>query len=236
MELAEPIARKYSFKIGIGNRKGQRFGEFVEWIKDAGGEWAGVCFGIGDNCALCDDPIERPDIPAPISVIVHIKDMASGGHPGRFPPSEVLLGEAITDLAEVAGAIRAPPSDIIFGRELNTRGPSKIPVFTERYGVTIDDPCGPLPGRNREHVPDVVRGNGSKKWPYTSQASPAEQLKAEDDNNPACEVFAKKRLKLSIRGLNPVSARGAPSGAAGPISAARPVVAAASPQPSTSPS
>ena len=70
VELAEPIARKYKLKIGIENHKGQRFGELVDWIKGVSSEWVGICFDMGNNYSLCDDPMEWLPTLAPFIVNV----------------------------------------------------------------------------------------------------------------------------------------------------------------------
>jgi len=196
VELAEPIARKYKLKIGIENHKGQRFGEFVDWIKGVGSEWVGVCFDIGNNYSLCDDPMEWLDVLAPITVNVHIKDMGLGDYPEGFLLSEVPLGQGIMDLAKVVDTIRGLHPDITFGLEHITRDPLKIPVYTEHYWETFKDPSSPLPGRNLAHILNLVRTKGSKKLPYISHLSPAEQLKAEDANNLACVNYARENLGL----------------------------------------
>ncbi len=196
VELAEPVARKYKFKIGIENHKGQRFGEFVDWIKGVSSEWVGVCFDIGNNYALCDDPMEWLDILAPITVNVDIKDMALGDYPEGFLLSEVPLGKGILDLAKIVDTIRGLHPDITFGLEHITRDPLKIPVFTEQYWETFKDPSSPLPGRDLAHILNIVRTKGSKNLPYISQLSPADQLKAEDENNLACIQYAREYLNL----------------------------------------
>ena len=196
VELAEPIARKYKLKIGIENHKGQRFAEFVDWIKGVGSEWVGVCFDIGNNYALCDDPMEWLDILAPITVNVHIKDMALGDYRDGFLLSEVPLGQGILDLAKIVDTIRGLHPDITFGLEHITRDPLQIPVFTEQYWETFKDPSSPLPGRDLAHVLNQVRTKGSKNLPYIGNLSPAEQLKAEDANNLACIKYANEYLGL----------------------------------------
>jgi sugar phosphate isomerase/epimerase len=196
VELAEPIARKYKLKIGIENHKGQRFGEFVDWIKGVSSEWVGITFDIGNNYALCDDPMEWLPIIAPLAVNVHIKDMALGDYADGFLLSEVPMGQGMLDLRKIVDTIRDLHPDITFGLEMITRDPLQIPVFTEQYWATFKDASSPLPGRDLAHVLNQVRTKGSKNLQYISKMSPAEQLKAEDDNNLACIKYARENLGL----------------------------------------
>jgi sugar phosphate isomerase/epimerase len=196
VELAEPIARKHKLKIGIENHKGQRMGEMVEWIKGVGSEWVGICFDIGNNYSLCDDPMEWIDIVAPITVNVHIKDMALGDYPEGFLLSEVPLGLGLLDLPKIVDAIRGLHPDITFGLEHITRDPLKIPVFTEQYWETFKDPSSPLPGRDLAHILNLVRTRGWKQLPHISTLSPLDQMKAEDANNLACIKYARECLAL----------------------------------------
>jgi len=196
VELAEPIARKYKLRIGVENHKGQRLGEFIDWIKGVGSEWVGICFDIGNNYALCDDPMEWLATIAPLVVNVHIKDMGLGEYKDGFLLSEVPLGQGILDLAKIVDTIRGPRPDMTFGLEMITRDPLQIPVYTEQYWETFKDPSSPLSGRDLAHILNLVRTKGAKNLQYISQLSPAEQLKAEDDNNNACIKYARENLGL----------------------------------------
>jgi sugar phosphate isomerase/epimerase len=196
IELAEPIARKYRLKIGIENHKGQRFAELVEWIKGVSSEWVGICFDLGNNYALCDDPMEWLPILAPIAVNVHIKDMALCDYKDGFLLSEIPMGQGILDLPKIVDTIRGLRPDMTFGLEQITRDPLEIPVYTEQYWATFKDPSSPLPGRDLAHILNLVRTKGNKNLQYTSKMSPAEQLKAEDDNNNACIKYARENLGL----------------------------------------
>jgi 3-oxoisoapionate decarboxylase len=196
VELAEPIARKYKLKIGIENHKGLRFGEFVDWIKGVSSEWVGICLDVGNNYSLCDDPMEWLPTLAPFVVNVHIKDMGLGEYQDGFLLSEVPLGQGILDLALIVDTIRSRQPDMTFGLEMITRDPLQIPVYTEKYWETFKDPSSPLPGRDLAHILNLARTKGSKNLQYTSKMSPADQLKAEDDNNNACIKYARENLGL----------------------------------------
>jgi hypothetical protein len=140
--------------------------------------------------------MEWLDVLAPITVNVHIKDMALGEYPDGFLLSEVPLGQGILDLPKMVDTIRGLHPDITFGLEQITRDPLQIPVFTEQYWATFRDPSSPLSGRDLAHILNLVRTKGSKSLPYIGKLSPAEQLKAEDDNNLACVKWAQAYLGL----------------------------------------
>ena len=196
VELAEPVARKYRLKIGIENHKGQRFGEFVDWIKGVSSEWVGICFDVGNNYSLCDDPMEWLPAIAPLAVNVHIKDMALGEYPDGFLLAEVPLGQGIMDMAKIVNTIRGLHPEMTFGLEMITRDPLQIPVYTEQYWATFQDASSPLPGRDLAHILNLVKTKGTKNLQFTSKMSPAEQLKAEDDNIAACIRYARENLGL----------------------------------------
>jgi hypothetical protein len=100
-----------------------------------------------------------------------------------FLLSEVPLGEGMLDIPGMVRTLQAKNPNIPFDLEMITRDPLKIPVFTNKYWVTFDDPSSPLPGRDLARVLDLVRKNKPKSpLPYTSRLSPDEQLKFEDDN------------------------------------------------------
>src|SRR5512136_487949 len=58
VELAEPILRKHQMRLGIENHKGWRSAEQAAWLKRLGSEWVGVCFDLGNNISLCEDPAD----------------------------------------------------------------------------------------------------------------------------------------------------------------------------------
>jgi 3-oxoisoapionate decarboxylase len=196
VELAEPVARKYKLKIGVENHKGQRFGEFLDWIKGVSSEWVGICFDVGNNYALLDDPMEWLDKLAPYVVNVHIKDMGLAEYKDGFLLSEVRLGEGILDLKRIVTTLRKLRPELTIGLEHITRDPLQIPVYTEKYWASFDDKISPCSGRDLAHILSLVKTKGSKNLPYISQLSPAEQLKAEDDNISACMKYATENLGL----------------------------------------
>ncbi len=181
--LAEPVLRKYRMPLGMENHKGWRAAEQAAWIRSTGSEWIGVHLDFGNNIALCEDPADTLRILAPYTFACHIKDMAVEMYEDGFLLSEVPLGEGFLDIPSMVRTMQARNPNIPFDLEMITRDPLKIPVFTNKYWVTFDDPASPLPGRDLAHILDLVRRNKPKSpLPYTSRMSPEEQLKLEDEN------------------------------------------------------
>jgi sugar phosphate isomerase/epimerase len=198
VELAEPIARKYRLKIGIESHKDWRTGDFVDWMKKVSSEWIGVCWDVGNNIALCEDPMEMLPALAPYCVNVHIKDMAVEEYPDGFLLSEVVLGKGFLDLKKIVTTLRTQHPEIPIGLEHITRDPLQIPVFTEKYWGTFGAPSvSPMYARDLAHTLDMVRKNHPKTpLPRISHLTAEQQLKAEDDNNMACVTWARENLGL----------------------------------------
>ncbi|MGQ9634074.1 MAG: sugar phosphate isomerase/epimerase family protein [Bryobacteraceae bacterium] len=198
VELAEPIARKYKLKLGIENHKDWRTPDFVDWMKKLSSEWVGVCWDIGNNIALCEDPMEMLPAIAPYCVNVHIKDMAVDEYEDGFLLSEVIFGDGFLDLKKIVQTLRSMHPEIPFGLEHITRDPLQVPVYTEKYWATFSNPSlSPIFGRDLAHTLAMVKKYKTKKpLPRVSHLSPAEQLKAEDENILACVKYARENLGL----------------------------------------
>ena len=198
VELAEPIARKYKLKIGIETHKDWRTGDFVDWMKKLSSEWVGVCWDIGNNIALCEDPMEQLPALAPYCVNVHIKDMAVEEYKDGFLLSEVVFGQGFLDLKKIVTTLRAMHPEIPFGLEHITRDPLQVPVFTEKYWATFGDPgVSPMYARDLAHTLVMVKQNRSKTpLPRIGHLNAEQQLKAEDDNILADIKWAHENLGL----------------------------------------
>ena len=198
VELAEPVARKYRLKIGIETHKDWRTPDLVDWMKQVSSEWVGVCWDIGNNLALCEDPMEMLPALAPYCVNVHIKDMAVEAYPDGFLLSEVVLGEGFLDVKKIVTTLRAKDPEITFGLEHITRDPLEIPVYTEKYWATYGPgSMSPMYARDLAHTLDLVRKNRPKTpLPRISHLSAEQQVKAEDDNILACIKYARENLGL----------------------------------------
>jgi len=198
VELAEPIARKYKLKIGIESHKDWRTGDFVEWMSKLSSEWVGVCWDVGNNIALCEDPMEMLPALAPYCVNVHIKDMAVDWYEDGFLLSEVILGQGFLDLKKIVSTLRARDPEITFGLEHITRDPLQVPVYTEKYYATFNNlNYSPMLARDLAHTLNLVRRNRTKiPLPRVSHLSLEDQLKAEDENILACIKYARENLGL----------------------------------------
>jgi hypothetical protein len=114
-----------------------------------------------------------------------------------FLLSEVQLGDGLLDLKAMVDALRRKDPNIMFNLEMITREPLKIPVYTEKYWATFDDPRSPLPGHDLAKTLNLVRKNPPKKpVPHTTGLSPEAALKLEDDNNSESRDYARKNLDL----------------------------------------
>jgi sugar phosphate isomerase/epimerase len=196
-ELAEPVLRKYSLKVGIENHKGWRSGEQAEWLKRLGSEWVGVCLDFGNNISLCEDPLDTARTLAPYACCAHIKDMAVQEYEDGFLLSEVPFGEGIVDLKQIVQMLRKKDPGIIINLEMITRDPLKVPVFTDKYWVTFDDSYSPLPGRDLAKVLKMIKNNPPQKpLPRTTGLSTEEQVRLEDEYNRKCISYARQFLDL----------------------------------------
>jgi len=195
--LAEPVLRKHRLRLGIENHKGWRSPEQAAWLKRMGSEWLGVHFDFGNNLALCEDPSQTLRNLLPYAVACHIKDMAVEAYDDGFLLSEVPLGEGFLDLKGMVAALQKKDPKIPFDLEMITRDPLKIPIFTDKYWVTFDDPYSPMPGRDVAHVVDLARKNKPKSpLVHTTGMTSQAQLDLENDNVAKSIAYARERLAL----------------------------------------
>ncbi len=195
--LAEPVLRKYQIKLAIENHKGWRAAEQVAWLTRLGSEWVGVCLDMGNNLALCEDPMLTARTLAPYVFFAHIKDMAMEEYEDGFLLSEVPMGEGILDLKGIVQLLRQKDPNMIFDLEMITRDPLKIPVYTPKYWATFDDTVSPLPARDLAAVFALVKKNKPKKpLPKITGLTPEAQVKLEDDYNNQCIAYARQNLAL----------------------------------------
>jgi sugar phosphate isomerase/epimerase len=194
---AEPTLAKYKVKVALENHKGWRSLEHAAWLKQLSSPWVGVLFDFGNNISLCEHPEETMNNLMPYIFAAHIKDMAVEPYEDGFLLSEVPLGDGLLDLKGMMTALRQKHPEMMFNLEMITREPLKIPVYTEKYWATFDDPRSPLPGHDLAKTLEMVRKNPPKKpLPHTSGLSPEAALKLEDDNNSASRDYARKNLDL----------------------------------------
>jgi 3-oxoisoapionate decarboxylase len=194
---AEPVLAKYKVRLALENHKGWRSLEQAAWMKQLGSPWVGVHFDFGNNIALCEHPTETMNNLLPYIFSAHIKDMAVAPYDDGFLLSEVLLGDGLLDLKGMVTTLRQHDPNMMFDLEMITREPLKIPVYTQKYWATFDDPRSPLPGHDLAKTLDMVRKNPPRKpLPHTTGLSPEAALKLEDDNNRESLEYARKNLDL----------------------------------------
>ncbi|HEU5022578.1 MAG TPA: TIM barrel protein [Bryobacteraceae bacterium] len=194
---AEPILAKHKVKLALENHKGWRSLEQAAWMKQLGSPWVGVLFDFGNNLSLCEHPEETMNNLMPYIFAAHIKDMAVQPYEDGFLLSEIPLGDGLLDLKKMVTSLRQQHPDMMFNLEMITREPLKIPVYSDKYWATFDDPRSPLPGHDLAKTLNLVRNNPPKKpVPHTAGLSPEAALKLEDENNSASRDYARKNLDL----------------------------------------
>lgn len=198
IELAEPVLRKHRIRLAIENHKGWRAAEQADWITRVGSEWVGVCFDFGNNLALCEDPMETLRLLAPSTFYCHMKDMGLDRYEDGFLLSEVVFGDGMVDLAQIVKTLQARDPQMIFALEMITRDPLRIPVFTDGYWATFNDPSSGLPGRDLAKVLTLVRDHPPKRpLPRTTGLDAAAQVKLEDELNQRSVDYCRQHLPLS---------------------------------------
>ncbi|NWG13202.1 MAG: TIM barrel protein [Acidobacteria bacterium] len=197
VQLADPILRKHRMRLGIENHKGWRSAEQAAWLKRLGSEWVGVCFDFGNNISLCENPMDTLRTLAPLSFFAHIKDVAVEEYEEGFLLSEVPFGEGCLDLKQIVTVLRKTDPNMIFNLEMITRDPLLVPVFTTKYWATFDDAYSPLPGKDLAKVITMARRNRPKApLPRPSSLRLDAQVRAEDDYNMKCIIYARQNLNL----------------------------------------
>jgi len=196
IEHMEPVLQRNQIKLAI-ETPGWRAAEVGGWLKDLGSEWIGVCFDFGNDMALCEDPMDAVRTLAPYTFMCHIKDIAVDTYEDGFLLSDVILGEGILDLKEMIRILRERDSNMPFYLGTTTGDPLNIPVFTDKYWVTLNDPSSFLPGRDLAKILSIVRKNPPKKpLPRVTGLSPEAAVKFEDDNNLKCIEYARQVLNI----------------------------------------
>ena len=195
--LAEPILKKHRMKLAIENHKGWRAAEQAAWMRRVSSEWVGVCFDFGNNLALSEPPDGTFELLLPFAIFCHLKDMGLENYRDGFLLSEVPLGQGVINLKHRVEVLRKKDPEMLFCIEMITRDPLKVPVFTEKYWATFNDPAAPVPAQDLAKVLDLVRRNPPKEpLPHTTGLGIEEQIKAEDDYNRQYIEYARQTLSL----------------------------------------
>jgi sugar phosphate isomerase/epimerase len=193
LSLAAPVAARHGMLLAIENHKDWRADELLDILKRVGNEHAGVCLDTGNSIALLEDPMEVVDALAPRAFTTHFKDMGLEEYRQGFLLAEVPLGTGILDLPRAVRTLRAARPEIRFNVEMITRDPLKVPCLTDGYWATFPD----LPGRHLARALSLVRDHPpGQPLPRISSLSPAEQLRAEDENIRRCLAYVREQLAL----------------------------------------
>jgi 3-oxoisoapionate decarboxylase len=191
LRLAAPVVARHDVRLAVENHKDWRADELLAILKRAGNDHVGVCLDTGNSIALLEDPMEVVEALAPRAFTTHLKDMGLEEYPQGFLLAEVPLGTGILDLPRMVRAVRAARPEIRLNLEMITRDPLKVPCLTEGYWATFPE----LPARQLAHTLALIRDHPpSHPLPRISNRSPADQLRAEDDNISRCLAFARERL------------------------------------------
>ena len=138
--MAEPILRKHQMRLGIENHKGWRSAEQAAWLKRVAASGS-VCTSIS---AITCRSAKIPSIPCenllPYTFACHSKTWPWSPTRDGFLLSEVPLGEGFLDIKGMVAALQKKDPNMPFDLEMIVREPLKIPVFTDKYWVTFDDP------------------------------------------------------------------------------------------------
>jgi sugar phosphate isomerase/epimerase len=194
----EPVLRKHQIKLAIENHKGWRSDEQAAWLKRLGSEWVGVCLDFGNNIALCETPAETLGNLAPYTVFTHIKDMGLQSYEDGFLLSEVPFGQGVIDLRQTIDTLRKTDPNMLFCLEMITRDPLQIPVYTDKYWATFNDPSSLIPGSDLAKVLKMVKDHSWKTpLPHVTGLSKDERAKLEERYNRECIDYARQQLNMS---------------------------------------
>jgi sugar phosphate isomerase/epimerase len=195
--LAEPVLRKHQIKLAIENHKGWRSDEQAAWLKRIGSEWVGACLDFGNNIALCETPSKTLTNLAPYTIFTHIKDMGLQSYEDGFLLSEVPFGQGVIDLKETIETLRKTDPNMLFCLEMITRDPLRVPVFTDKYWATFNDPPELIPGSDLAKVLKLVKDHGSKApLPHVTGLNREERAQLEERYNRECIDYSRQQLNM----------------------------------------
>jgi sugar phosphate isomerase/epimerase len=193
VSLAEPVLRKHKVRLALENHKGWTAAEQAAWLKRLNSDFVGVHFDFGNNVSLCEDPMYTMETLKPWIFSCHIKDMGVQPYDKGFLLSEVAMGDGFLDLKKMVDTLRAKNPDMPMDLEMITRDPLEIPIYTDKYWVTLGD----IPGRQVAHLMEIVEKNPPKKpLPHTTGLDPAGRKALEEGYNLACIRYARANLGL----------------------------------------
>jgi sugar phosphate isomerase/epimerase len=180
LQRAEPIVRRLGLKLAVENHKDYRADELLDVIRKLGSEHIGVCLDTGNNIALLEDPWQVIDTLAPVTMTVHLKDMAVEESADGFLLAEVPLGEGFLDIPKIIDRVSWANPQARFNLEMMTRDPLRIPCFTDEFWSSMDGVPGVDLGRSMRMVKQHARPAGSLV--RISQLAPSERVTREAEH------------------------------------------------------
>ncbi len=192
LELAEPVLARHRIVAAFENHKDFRVPELLPFLRRIGSPWIAVCADFSNNFTLLEDPHETVEAIAPVCAAAHVKDMAVGECAEGFLVADMALGKGFLDLPRMIGALRKANPKLRLSLEMSTRDPLTVPVFTEKYWVTLQDvPASDL-ARTLRTVAE--RKLPREALPRIDVLPPEERAKVEAENIRASLAHAGGRL------------------------------------------
>jgi sugar phosphate isomerase/epimerase len=176
----ERLASRHKIRVAVENHKDFRACEFADMVRRPSSEFVGVCLDTGNNVALLEDPWHVVDTLAPLTLTVHLKDMAVESATDGFLLSEVPLGRGFLDLHRIVRRIHEVKPQARFHLEMITRNPLSIPCLADDYWPAMSE----VPGVDLAHTLNLVRRHArpANGLPRIDQLRPMEQVEREQDH------------------------------------------------------
>jgi sugar phosphate isomerase/epimerase len=189
VERVLPIAEKHRIAIALENHKDRAAEDHAAFLKRVSSEWLGSLIDPGNNMSFMEAPEHTVTLLAPFVKAVSLKDMGVAPYEDGFLLSEVVFGTGCTDQKALFEIARKYNPRVQATEELITRDPLRVPVLTDDYYRSF-----PAEVRARRDAWMAMVREKQTKLPIVSTLSPAEQLKAEEDNHRATLAWGLKNL------------------------------------------
>jgi len=189
VERVLPIAEKHRIAIALENHKDRAAEDHAAFLKRISSEWLGSLIDPGNNMSFMESAEHTVTLLAPYAKAVSLKDMGVAPYEGGFLLAEVVFGTGCTDQKALFEIARKFNPRIQATEELITRDPLQVPVLTDDYYRPF-----PTTMRARRDGWMAMVKARQTKLPIVSTLTPAEQLKAEEDNHRATIAWGLKNL------------------------------------------
>ena len=189
VERVLPIAEKHRIAIALENHKDRAAEDHAAFLRRISSEWLGSLIDPGNNMSFMESPEHTVNLLAPFAKAVSLKDMGVAPYEDGFLLSEVVFGTGCTDQKALFEIARKFNPRIQATEELITRDPLEVPVLTDDYYRSF-----PADVRARRDDWMAFVEARQTKLPVVSTLSPAERLKAEEDNHRATLAWGIENL------------------------------------------